>query len=207
MPGRFAKFLLVLSTAIAALPAVACECLWQGPFVDVAPKADLIVSGNVVAQKGNSFDVEIDEVLQGKEFRPNIRIWGETGHLCRADASEFPVDSRWVLALQRIDQIPEDGFNPNTPNISYGRENDYALSRCGVYWLSRDGDVVSGNIVQSDRWQYRSEDQPALLYDLLSRFLRGETERTTLEKALTENNRKRDIRELMNQTQDFLRTQ
>lgn len=207
MSWRFAKHLFALSVAMAALPAVACECLWQGPFVDIAPKADVIASGNVVAQKGNSFDVEIDEVLQGKEFRPDIRIWGETGDLCRADASEFPVGSRWVLALKRIDQIPADGFNPSTPNISYGRQNDYALSRCGVYWLSRDGDVVSGNILQSDRWQYRSEDQPALLYDLLTRFLRGEAERATLEKALTENNRKRDVRELMNQSRDFLRTQ
>ena len=43
------------------------------------------------------------------------------------------------MALFRIEQDVPGGFNPNTPNVSYGRPGDYSLSSCGGYWLSRSG--------------------------------------------------------------------
>ena len=46
------------------------------------------------------------------------------------------------MALEKIDSVPDDGFNPLTPNISFGREQDYLLSSCGGYFLSANGNAV-----------------------------------------------------------------
>lgn len=225
----------VLALLLSA-PAFACGCLWQGSFIDIIDRADLVVSGQVTVSRGNSFDIEVDEVLRGSEFRAQIRIWGyldmdpvEVGRSagpgprsteskqgalsfeqleprCRTDVAEFTPGSRWVLALQRIDSVPPHGFDPDTPNLSYGRPRDYALSQCGVYWLARDGSVVSGNILQAQRWEYRGTPNPVLLYSLLTAYLRGETDRDTLKQALREPDRQK-TRQLMDQTREFLRQQ
>lgn len=236
--NRYAWLALPVLTVMLSAPAAACGCLWQGSFVEAIENADLVVSGQVVASSGNSFDIDIDEVLHGDEFREQIRIWGhldmelaeadrattrEPGHgdpgqdalppgrsvqapQCRADTGEFTPGSQWVLALQRIDTVPAHGFNPDTPNISYGRPQDYALSQCGVYWLARDDSVVSGNILQARRWEYRGTPNPVLLYSLLADYLRGETDRDTLEQALRKPDRQK-TRQLMDQTREFLRQQ
>lgn len=228
--SRYPWLALPVLTLLLSAPAYACGCLWQGPFVDIVEHADLVISGRVTASRGNSFDIEIDEVLRGSEFREQIRIWGylDTNRVaaspaatipgpggkdsyqlepqCRADAADFPPGSQWILALQRIDSVPAEGFDPDTPNISYGRPRDYALSQCGVYWLARDHSVVSGNILQAQRWEYRGTPNPVLLYSLLTAYLRGETDRDTLQQALREPDR-RKTRQLMDQTREFLRQQ
>ncbi|GIR90379.1 MAG: hypothetical protein CM15mP89_3840 [Gammaproteobacteria bacterium] len=45
---------------------------------------------------------------------------------------DFPVGSRWIMALAEITEVPEDGFDPSTPNQSYGRPFDFVLSSCGA---------------------------------------------------------------------------
>lgn len=232
--SRYPWLALPVLTLLLSAPASACGCLWQGPFVDIIEHADLVVSGRVTASRGNSFDIDIDEVLRGSEFREQIRIWGyldmdsaqasqtaaqdrndprrntppsdQLEPQCRADAAEFAPGSQWILALQRIDSVPTQGFDPDTPNISYGRPQDYALSQCGVYWLARDHSVVSGNILQAPRWEYRGTPNPVLLYSLLTAYLRGETDRDTLQQALREPDRQK-TRQLMDQTREFLRQQ
>ena len=67
------------------------------------------------------------------------------------------------MALHRIDEDVPDGFNPHTPNVSYGRVGDYALSSCGGYWLSQSGDWVTGNLVEAPRWERAPKMTPVLL--------------------------------------------
>jgi hypothetical protein len=59
--------------------------------------------------------------------------------------------------------VPEDGFDPGTPNQSYGRKGDYYLSSCGGYWLSYSGEAVTGNLVDAPRWARDPEMQPVLM--------------------------------------------
>lgn len=178
--------LSLLLAGVLTQPATACECLWQGAFIDVLAHADLVVSGRVTMRKGNAVDLDVDDVLRGQEFRDRVRIWGnphpagpgsppdstprmsgdngvtglpEPGYDpafdadCRVDVADIDPGSQWVMALRRIERLPSSGFNPATPNISYGRVDDYALSRCGVYWLRRDASFVSGNLLKAPRWQ------------------------------------------------------
>ena len=42
-----------------------CDCLWQGSFAEVQAGASLVLSGTVIAAKGNSIDIAIDRLLRG----------------------------------------------------------------------------------------------------------------------------------------------
>lgn len=195
---------LLASLQLSAPAAVACSCIWQGPFTEVQDETDLVVSGEVVQQKGNSLDLRVTEVLRGSEFRDTVRVWGDTGELCRADVTDFPPGSHWVMALQRIEEVPEGGFNPSTPNFSYGRRGDYSLSRCGVYWLRRTNDLVSGNIAEAGRWQYRDRHKRPVMLSLLKDFLDGELPASALEEAAKPQS---ETRQLIENTREFLRQQ
>lgn len=175
---------VVLLAALLASPGFAteCDCLWQGPFTAVQGETDLVVAGHVAALSGNSIDLAIDRVLRGKEFRERVRIWLDTGELCRATPGTFPAESGWVMALQRIEQVPPGGFNPHTPNISYGRVGDYSLSRCGGYWLRLSEDLVSGNLTGGPRWEMNPKMSPVLL-DLVASHVAGDLDAKALEQA------------------------
>lgn len=183
-------------------PALACDCLWQGAFVDSQQHADLIVAGRVISHSGNSMDLAVAQVLRGEEFQPEIRIWGDNGKLCRPSIYQFERDTQWVLALQRIDSVPADGFDPNTPNLSYGRERDYAISRCGVNWLQQRDGFVHGNVVEAGRWQYKDEQRAPVLFELLQGWLDGDVPLQALQLANAKDTRSR---ELLNETRVQLR--
>lgn len=175
---------VVLLAALLASPGFAseCECLWQGPFTEVQGGTDLVVAGQVTALSGNSIDLAIDRVLRGKEFRGRVRIWLDTGELCRAAPGTFPAESSWVMALKRIEEVPPGGFNPHTPNISYGRVGDYSLSRCGGYWLRLSEDLVSGNLTGGPRWDMNPKMSPVLL-ELVASHVAGDLDAEALEQA------------------------
>ena len=126
------SFLVLLLALPGRNAAAACECLWQGSFSDVQAQTDLVVSGTVVATAGNSIDLELERLLRGEATGP-VRIWLKTADYCRPEAALFPVGSEWVMALNKIHEMVEGGFNPGTPNISYGRVGDFSLSSCGGY--------------------------------------------------------------------------
>ena len=196
--------ILALLLALAA-PALAqtegCECLWQGPFVEVQEATDLVVSGSVSQVRGNAVDLSVERVLRGQPSQSEIRIWMKTADYCRPEVERFPVGSEWVMALSRIDEQVPGGFNPNTPNFSYGRVGDYALSACGGYFLSRRGDLVTGNLVEGARWDYEPKMNPILL-DLVAGFVAGELDSEALKKASEEDPA---LREMMLDTKAFLR--
>jgi hypothetical protein len=178
-----------------------CECLWEGSFADVQAKADLIISATTESGKGNSLDFAINQVLRGNESKETVRVWMKTGDYCRPEAELFPHGSQWVLALSKITEEVPGGFNPGTPNISYGRVGDYLLSSCGGYWLSQTGQVVTGNLVNAPRWDHNPKMTPVLL-DLVEAFIQGRLEK---EKLLEASREDPGLRELMLDTKAFLR--
>lgn len=172
-PGVRVLLLGLLGWLVSGTAALAeCECLWQGSFAEVQSRADLVVSGTVASGKGNSIDLSVDRLLRGSTDQPRIRIWLKSGAYCRPEPELFPVGSEWVMALFRINEEVPGGFNPHTPNVSYGRLGDYRLSSCGGYWLSRNGDWVTGNLVQAPRWVREPEMTPVLL-DLVADYVDG----------------------------------
>ena len=182
--------------------ALACGCLWQGPFNAVYRDADLLVMGVVSSAQGNSIDLQVDEILRGSEHRDEIRIWGKTGELCRPESEDFPVGSQWVMALQRIEEVPDDGFNPFKPNISFGRVADYSLSSCGVNWLTIKGGRVSGNVIDGTRWQYLDAKKTPVLMSVFRSWLEGELSDDKFVEAAKP---RKEARELLNNTRLFLK--
>ena len=162
------RFTAFLATSVLALatPSTAseCECLWEGSFVEVHPVTDRVVSGTVISTKGNSIDMGVERDLRGGDAFDIIRIWLKSeDYPCRPEVESFPPESTWIMALDKIEEVPEDGFNIDTPNISFGRVGDYTLSACGGYWLSRTGPVVTGNLVKAPRWDHEPQMTPVLV--------------------------------------------
>ena len=203
MLRHFFTLLLLLGSLTSIFSAWSCDCIWQGPFSEVYKNADLIVSGKISTNKGNSVDLEVEELLLGKEYSPQIRIWMQTANLCRPSVEKFPPKSRWVMALSRITEDSPESFNPNTPSISHGRVNDYSLSKCGGYWLKLIETRVSGNLTGGTRWEMNPKMTPVLL-DLLADYIAGNMSLDKLTEASRQNNLSR---ELMYDTKSFLRQQ
>ena len=161
----------------------ACECLWEGSFTEVAADADLVVLGSASDPKGNAVDISIDVTLSGPAWIETPRVWLKTGEYCRPDASEFEAGERYILALKRITEIPNDGFNPSTPNVSYGRIGDYELSSCGGYWLTVQGLRASGNLVPGmPRYAHNPKMSPVHVGHVIA-FLKGNASIESLTEA------------------------
>ena len=180
-----------------------CDCLWRGSFSDVQAATDLVVSGRVVAAAGNSIDLRISRLLRGEAYHETIRVWLKTADYCRPEPTLFPLESDWVMALHRITEAIPGGFNPGTPNVSYGRVGDYSLSSCGGYWLRNRGNRVTGNPVDGPRWDYQPPMTPVLL-DLVADYVQGNLARASLEQASAIDPK---LRELMLDTRSFIRNE
>lgn len=193
--------LTLLLSALAPTAQAECECLWEGSFADVEASTDLVLAATVQRIKGNSMDLLIEETLRGKVYLDTVRVWLKTADYCRPEVDEFPVNSRWVFALNKIREVPDDGFDPLTPNISYGRPDDYYLSECGGYWLTYEGEAVTGNLVDAPRWA-RDPDMTPVLMSVIRSYVNGDTSKEAL-KAATEEDPALD--NLMLDTKAFLR--
>ncbi|MCB1688921.1 MAG: delta-aminolevulinic acid dehydratase [Halioglobus sp.] len=196
--------LLWLTLYLAAPPASAeCQCLWRGSFTDVQADTDLVVSGSVIASVGNSIDLAVSRVLRDPEPPETLRIWLQTADYCRPDVALFPIGTTWVMALEKITEDAPGGFNPSTPNISYGRPGDYILSSCGGYWLALSGDYVTGSLVNTPRWERDPPMTPVLL-ELVVDFVQGRLGRDALLEASKEDPA---LRQLQRDTRSFLRNE
>lgn len=200
------RTLLTLLTVLwlASAPAHAeCECVWRGSFTEVEAATDLVISGTVIASKGNSIDLAAHQVLRGPEPPEPLRIWLHTADYCRPDVGIFPVGTQWVMALHKITEEQPGGFNPNTPNTSYGRIDDYSLSSCGGYWLRVSEGLVTGNLVSAPRWERDPPMTPVLL-ELVVEFVRGGLASDALLQASREDPA---LRQLRLDTREFLRNE
>lgn len=181
-----------------------CECLWQGSFTEVAPTSDLVIVGEVAAVRGNAVDMTIEQTSHGPDWLTDIRVWTKTGDYCRPPPERFPPGSRWMLALEKITALPEGGFDPSTPNQSFGRVGDYAVSACGGYFLEVYGNTATGNLLPDmPRWAYDPKMNPVLI-DLISGYLDGSLPIESLQEASQEDPA---ARELLLDTKSFLRGQ
>ena len=75
-------------------------------------------------------DVEIKEVLYGKEQKKRIRVWGDDGVLCRPYVTKFPKNTEWIL---NVDKVPSSKIKWEPRREKAG---DYAISVCGEHWLA-----------------------------------------------------------------------
>ena len=96
---------------------------------------DLVVLGEARSYYRHSMDVAVIEVLKGGEDRREIRVWGDSGALCRPYVTAFPRGTRWIFALKRLGE----------PTA-----RDYAISVCGEYWLEARGDQAVGRITVAE---------------------------------------------------------
>ena len=139
--ARIAVAAVVVVTLLVgtAVPASACSCRWEGPFLQMAPRAPLIIRAKILAhppapeKTPQPMDVQVAEVLHGDIVPGVIRVWLDNGALCRPSVSQFPVDTEWVIAL-------------NGPGSKVQPEERYAISVCGQYWVQVKGDQVIGNL-------------------------------------------------------------
>ena len=200
---RLLLSLSILLSLVSQPSRAQCDCLWQGSFSDVQAATDLVVSGTVTASKGNSIDLIVNRLLRGNTPAGTLRVWLKMADYCRPETKEFPLNSQWVMALEKITEDIPGGFNPSTPNISYGRIGDYSLSSCGGYWLHQSENRVSGNLIDSPRWVRDPKMTPVLL-DLVADFVRGKLNREALLQASKEDPA---LRELMLDTRAFLRNE
>jgi len=175
-----ALVLCFLAVCLASPSARACECLWQGSFSEVAKETDIVVLASIERHRGNAADIVIEETYQGAQWHENLRVWMSAGDYCRPDIDSFPEGSRWIFALNKIEALPEGGFNPSTPNISYGRIDDYSLSSCGGYWLKVSGQRASGNLIPGmPRFADAPKMNPVLVNHIAS-FIAGEASLNSL---------------------------
>ena len=182
-----------------------CGCLWEGSFSEVAPQADLVVLGNISSVKGNAVDMTPVSALKGELWLDPVRVWMKTRDYCRPPVEDFPEGSRWIMALSQIREVPEDGFNPSTPNQSFGRQFDYVLSSCGGYWLRVNGNTAIGNLVPDMPRFYHHPDMSPVLIDLIAGYLNGEIALDKLTEASRE--RPEEVNTLILDTRSFLRGQ
>lgn len=173
----------LLICGLLPTPAQACECLWEGSFTEVAADADLVVLGSPDNPKGNALDISVDVTLTGPDWIDVPRVWLKTGQYCRPEVSEFNAGERYIFALKKIIEIPNDGFNPSTPNVSFGRIGDYELSSCGGYWLTVKGLRASGNLVPGmPRYAHNPKMTPVHVGHVIA-FLKGATSLESLAEA------------------------
>ena len=161
------KYLRPWFLAIAAVliflmadEALACSCMWGGPFMKVAPASELVVRGRILRHMGENpeskteMEFEVLEVISGRADKRVITISGDNGLLCRPYVSAFPIGTQWILALSAADQRFQD-------------KGDYAISICGTYWLRVSNGRVSGNIHSA---KSREERQQLSLREFRRRF-------------------------------------
>ena len=203
MAGHHIAALLVAAIiGLYASASSACECLWEGSFAEVAPESDLVVLGSVSRKKGNAIDVEVDVTLAGPDWESFPRVWLKTGDYCRPEADQFGEGQSVILALKKLTELPDDGFNPSKPNFSYGRIGDYELSSCGGFWLKVEGLRASGNLVPGmPRHSHEPKMSPVLVGHVIA-YLKGAASLASLIKASKEDP---ELEALRRDSRGFLR--
>jgi hypothetical protein len=132
----------------------ACSCDYQGSFIKMTQYSSLVAFVKVTkystfkdiyyTKTPMSMEVEIIEVLKGKESRKTVTVWGDIGNLCRPYLSEFKEGQHYMIAFN------SGGFGGKHPDE---KNSDYSISGCGCYWLTVDFEksIVKGDIDSQDR--------------------------------------------------------
>lgn len=140
-----ARYFLLLLTAAVPFRGLACSCFGPSTFCATlnAPTnpewwmPDAIVLGVKMASVAHGMDVLVLQgYLGGPQTDDVVRVWGDTGLLCRMYADSWDVGDTVVWALRFTDQLGGAMEQPG----------DHVISVCGVYWLDYAHGMVSGPI-------------------------------------------------------------
>jgi hypothetical protein len=134
------RYCLMVLCLIVTQIIHACSCNSNEDFLTVAPNTPLVslvkvtkyLSFKNIYDKDipMSMEVEIIRTFKGEEKRKSIIVWGDNGILCRPYLSQFVLGKFYVIAF-------ETGSNgSNGRGHKDEKENDYAISICGTYWLN-----------------------------------------------------------------------
>ncbi|MEM6803368.1 MAG: hypothetical protein AAF696_18315 [Bacteroidota bacterium] len=131
-----------------------CSCKWQGSFLDVSQNSSFVALVRVKRHTSfkklydnrtpMSMEVDVLEVLKGRERRKTVKVWGDNGDLCRPYLSDFPKGSTWVIAFDK---------GSTTRGHDDERSIDYSISICGEYWMPVERGRVKGVI--EGKYEYR----------------------------------------------------
>lgn len=100
---------------------------------------DAVVLGVKVASVAHGMDVEIVTVFAGEaQEGDTVRVWGDTGLLCRMYADSWSVGDTVVWGLRWTDMA----------GGSMEQEGDYLISVCGQYWLDYENGIVTGPLFE-----------------------------------------------------------
>ena len=148
--GRRLLVVALLANLTLADSALACSCMWAGPFSKVALSKELVILGEVMDYYKNSMEGKVIEVLKGTEERKTIRIWGDNGALCRPYVSAFPIGIRWLFAVFPLPEKTRETRPPWQGFASPPGWREYAISVCGDFWLEVRGETAIGRITVND---------------------------------------------------------
>ncbi|GEM49134.1 hypothetical protein [Deinococcus cellulosilyticus] len=141
--------------------ALATTCAGLSPFVDIAPRASLVVQAKVLRHilvsgdpgRPTAMVVRVEQVFRGSTKLQEITVYGEDGMTARPDIPLFPVGSHWLFPLVQ-DWLPMEVNHKKT---------DFALVRCSVGGLVVLGDQLYGMIDGPYNSIHPVKDIPALL--------------------------------------------
>ena len=134
MHVRFFVSWILCVLALLRVDVLACSCIWAGPFFTAGAREELIVRAKVVRYTAHAMDVEVHETFNGDPGVATIRIWGDTGILCRPYVTSFPIGTEWVFAVRANPERAEGG---------------YVISACGEYAVRVENDGVSGRLMSA----------------------------------------------------------
>jgi hypothetical protein len=122
----------------------ACSCNDAGNFRKASKQAALVAVIDVLAyedyfsmppydslQRPMSVRVKIIKLLQGKEIKQEVKIFGDNGFLCRESIRSLLPGKSYVVALHRAENRTWEFGVKET-------DQDYILSSCGEFLLQFD---------------------------------------------------------------------
>lgn len=134
-----ARIFLLLLLAFP-LKNLACLCSYQGNFLQLVTKTDLIVLGTVKEfsnyNSPETMEFEIEEVIKGRTTLQKIIVYGQSGVNCLEWLNKFEIGKTYILSLYKNNNI--NSFETESSN--------YNLSGCGTYWLYMIDNNAHGTI-------------------------------------------------------------
>ena len=131
---------------------LACSCFGPSDFCTTMNRpgyeADLMVKCVKLTQEYHGMKIKIVDVISGDPGSDTIMVWGDNGALCRVYTSLFNISDTLILALNYTDKAG-NYFNTGFPD-SLEQDSDFLLSACGVYFLTVEGNRVTGPITPTD---------------------------------------------------------
>lgn len=147
------KILTLIILLLISSNAIACDCKWGGNFIKSSKYSEVIIKAKILKKiyhfedgttlnsdqdfddyliKTNkeyyeSIEVEVIELIKGKEERKIFEIYGSNGVDCREAIHIFEINKIYVLGIYKSKKTEFSQTNED--------ENDYAIGGCSEKWL------------------------------------------------------------------------